>query len=74
MVFGFTFYIRFGLNLMNKKEQLWAKKEKIYVSKESNFSCPDQDHPLFTINVTKDRPGVCYYCSKVFIYKEEEND
>jgi len=49
---------------------LWDKKEKIYVDKEGSFPCPDDTHPLFTINVTKKRLGVCYYCSKVFLYKE----
>ena len=55
-----------------RKAELWASKEKIYVSKECTFTCPDKDHPMFTINVTKDKPGICYYCSKVFIYKEAE--
>ena len=54
------------------KQKLWDDKEKIYVSKESTFTCPDTDHPMFTIKVTKDKPGICYYCSKVFIYKEAE--
>ena len=53
------------------KAELWAKKEKIYVTAESTFTCPDKDHPMFTISVTKDRLGVCYYCSKVYIYKEQ---
>lgn len=74
MACGSTCYTRLGISLMNKKEELWAKKEKIYVNKESSFPCPDTDHPLFTIKVTKERFGVCYYCSKVFIYKEEEDD
>ena len=54
---------------INKKE-LWDKKEKIYVNKEGSFPCPDDTHPLFTIKVTKDKLGVCYYCSKIFLYKE----
>jgi len=52
------------------KAELWEKKEKIIVNKEGSFPCPDDTHPLFTIKVTKIKPGVCYYCSKVFIYKE----
>lgn len=52
------------------KAELWKKKEKIEVDKEGSFPCPDDTHPLFTIKVTKDKIGVCYYCSKVFIYKE----
>ena len=55
-----------------RKAELWANKEKIYVTQECSFTCPDTDHPMFTINVTKSRPGVCYYCSKVFIYKQAE--
>ena len=46
------------------------KKETIKVNKEGSFSCPDTSHPLFTIKVTKDKPGVCYYCSKTFIISE----
>ena len=53
------------------KAELWEKKEKIFVSKEVSFPCPDDTHPLFTIKVTKNKPGGCYYCSKVFIYKED---
>lgn len=53
------------------KADLWEKKEKIFVSKEGSFPCPDDTHPLFTIKVTKNKLGVCYYCSKVFIYKED---
>lgn len=56
----------------NRKE-LWSKKEKNYVDKVGSFPCPDDTHPLFTIKVTKEKVGVCYYCSKVFIYKEANN-
>ena len=55
-----------------RKAELWASKEKIYVTQETSFTCPDTDHPMFTINVTKNKPGICYYCSKVFLYKEPE--
>lgn len=54
------------------KAELWEKKEKIIVSKEGSFPCPDDTHPLFTIKVTKSKPGVCYYCSKVFLYEPED--
>ena len=54
------------------KQVLWDNKEKIYVTQETSFTCPDTDHPMFTINVTKNKPGICYYCSKVFLYKEKE--
>ena len=57
-----------------RKAELWASKEKIYVTEETTFTCPDKDHPMFTINVTKDKPGICYYCSKVFIYKDLKDD
>ena len=49
------------------------KKETIRVNKESSFPCPDKTHPLFTIRVTKDKPGICYYCSKLFIYEDEDD-
>lgn len=55
------------------KKELWDKKEKTYVSEEGSFPCPDDSHPLFTIKVTKEKLGVCYYCSKVFIYREDED-
>ena len=55
-----------------ERKKLWAQKEIIHVSKPSSFSCPDDSHPLFTIKVTKEKPGVCYYCSKVFMYKEND--
>ena len=55
------------------REELWSKKEKIYVSKEGSFPCPDDSHPLFTVKVTKEKLGVCYYCSKVFIYKDSDD-
>ena len=48
------------------REELWAKKEIIYVNEPGHFPCPDDTHPLFTIKVTKEKVGVCYYCSKVF--------
>ena len=57
-----------------EKERLWTEKEVIYVSEPSSFSCPDDTHPLFTIKVTKEKAGVCYYCSKVFMYKKENAD
>ena len=56
------------------KQELWEQKEKFYVNKESSFPCPDDSHPLFTLKVTKDKPAVCYYCSKTFIYTDESTD
>ena len=56
------------------RKELWAKKEIIYVNEPGHFSCPDDTHPLFTIKVTKEKVGVCYYCSKVFQYREEDGD
>ena len=56
------------------RADLWEKKEKFYIPKPASFPCPDDSHPLFTINVTKEKMGVCYYCSKVFIVKETEDE
>ena len=53
---------------------LGSKKELIKVQKEGSFLCPDDSHPLFTILVTKNRPGICYYCSKMFVYDNEEEN
>ena len=58
----------------NRRAELWEKKEKFYIPEPAQFPCPDDSHPLFTINATKDRMGVCYYCSKVFIVGEDPNE
>ena len=47
--------------------EVLVDKETIYIPEEKSFPCPDDSHPLFTINATKRRPGICYYCSKMFI-------
>ena len=56
------------------KAELWEKKEKFYILEPATFPCPDDSHPLFTIKATKERPGVCYYCSKVFIVEENRDE
>ena len=55
------------------RAELWDKKEKFYIPEPATFSCPDDSHPLFTIKATKERMGVCYYCSKIFIVGEDPN-
>ena len=69
---------RYGKSLQEKlqhqvrKQELFDKKEKIYLTEEWTGSCPEEDHPLFTIKVTKEKPfAVCYYCSKTWILKKE---
>ena len=57
-----------------EKERLWTEKEVIYVLEPSSFSCPTTHIHFFTIKVTKEKAGVCYYCSKVFMYKKENAD
>lgn len=52
---------------------LGQTKETIKVQSEGSFPCPDESHPLFTIFVTKHHPGICYYCSKMFVYDDGEN-
>lgn len=49
-------------------------KETYYIPKPASFPCPDETHPTFTINVTEKRPGICYYCSKKFVVKNESTD
>ena len=56
------------------RAELWDKKEKFYIPEPAQFPCPDDSHPLFTINATKNKMGVCYYCSKVFIVGEDPNE
>jgi hypothetical protein len=49
---------------------LIAKKEKAYVEQPWQGYCDNTDHPLFSINVTVDKPwAACYYCSKLWILK-----
>lgn len=49
------------------------KKEKIYVNEPVVLSCPDKTHPLFTINISEEKPiAVCYYCSKTWILNNEK--
>tara|TARA_B100001094_G_scaffold314068_1_gene352563 strand:- start:751 stop:996 length:246 start_codon:yes stop_codon:yes gene_type:complete len=59
---------------VESKKELWKKKEKFYIPEPASFPCPDDTHPLFTIKVTKEKLGVCYYCSKVFIVGEDPNE
>lgn len=57
---------------MDKRQELWNKKEKFYLNEPASFLCPDKSHPSFSILVTKDKPvAVCYYCSKTWILKNE---
>lgn len=52
------------------RQELWDKKEKKYISEPATFKCPEESHPMFTINVSVEKPvGVCYYCSRVWILK-----
>ena len=56
---------------MDKRQELWNKKEKFYLDAPASFLCPDKSHPSFSILVTKDKPvAVCYYCSKTWILKK----
>lgn len=55
------------------KQHLIEKKETVILKDEWHGYCDNSDHPLFTINVTIDRPfGVCYYCSKVWKLKDNK--
>lgn len=55
------------------KQELWEKKEKIYLAEPNTITCPDSSHPKFTIQVTKQKPvAVCYYCSKTWILDSKE--
>jgi len=62
--------IKSKIELQKARADLWAKKDITYIPEPAQFSCPDNTHPLFTINASKKRPGVCYYCSKVYIVKK----
>ena len=56
---------------VNRRNTLIEKKEKVYVE-DFNGYCDNTDHPLFSIKVNKDKQfAACYYCSKLWIYKEK---
>lgn len=55
-----------------KRAELIQKKEKVFLDKPWRGYCDNDEHPLFTINVTEQKPfSACYYCSKVYILKKE---
>jgi hypothetical protein len=55
-----------------KRGELFQKKEKVYLKSPWRGYCDNNEHPLFTINVTEQRPlSACYYCSKVYILEKE---
>jgi len=55
-----------------RKAELMAKKEKVTLSEEFNGYCDNEDHPLFSIKVTVDKPwAACYYCSKLWVLKDK---
>ena len=65
---------RFNLTEVEQQEKnvnrndLISKKEKVYVEQPWQGYCDNTDHPLFSINVTVDKPwAACYYCSKLWI-------
>lgn len=58
--------------ILKSRKDLWDKKEKVYVDKPWQGYCDNDDHPLFSIKVSIDKPvSVCYYCSKVWILNKE---
>ena len=70
---------RYNLSLEQKlrkkieKQRLFEEKEKVYINAPWQGYCDNNDHPLFTIKVTKERPhAACYYCSKIWILGEED--
>ena len=61
-------FIKYLLKIHNYSIIIVMKKEIIYVNDPIVLSCPDKSHPLFTINITEEKPiAVCYYCSKTWI-------
>ena len=61
------------LNKAAKRAALIQEKEKVYLSEPWQGYCDNNDHPLFSIKVTVDKPyGVCYYCSKMWILKKDD--
>ena len=50
-----------------RQADLIDKKEKVLLTDEWSGYCDNNDHPLFSINVTHSKPwAVCYYCSKLW--------
>jgi len=69
---------RYNLNaheLMHKKlkrAELFQQKEKVFLTEPWQGYCDNEDHPLFSIKVTREKTfAACYYCSKLWILNEE---
>ena len=59
--------------MASRKDELWDAKEKTYLDEPTTITCPDDSHPRFTIQVTKEKPvAVCYYCSKTWILDKDK--
>lgn len=61
------------VNRAAKNAALIQEKEKVHLSEPWQGYCDNDDHPLFSIKVTVDKPwAVCYYCSKMWILKKDD--
>ncbi len=65
---------RFNLSQVEQEQKnirqadLIEKKEKVLLTDEWSGYCDNNDHPLFSINITYSKPwAVCYYCSKLWL-------
>jgi uncharacterized Zn-finger protein len=48
------------------------KKETVYIKQPWTGYCDNDEHPMFTISVTEEKPSaVCYYCSKTWKLKKD---
>jgi len=69
---------RYNLSLQEKMQkqlkraELIQQKEKVFLTEPWQGYCDNEDHPLFSIKVTREKTfAACYYCSKLWILNEE---
>jgi len=57
---------------LRKTRMQQIKKETVYIKQPWTGYCDNDEHPMFTISVTEEKPSaVCYYCSKTWKLKKD---
>jgi len=58
-----------------RRMELIEKKEKVFLTEPWQGYCDNEDHPLFSIKVTREKTfAACYYCSKLWILTDDKKD
>lgn len=72
---------RYNLSLQEAREkavrrmELIEKKEKVFLTEPWQGYCDNEDHPLFSIKVSREKTfAACYYCSKLWILTDDKKD